>query len=165
MAVTRRLQAVPPVLVAVIAAAAAGGAAAGAATAPKLRVNPARGPVHTTFTVHFTAPVPSGRTATEVHGYRLTAAAAHRRRGCIDTVDLHPVANAAGEAMAVRLVPRRLGGRWCAESYTGQVTETSGPACGPSTGARPAILCPAALPRHYMSTIATLGRFSFRVTR
>jgi hypothetical protein len=154
----RGLRGVGVVLAAGITAAVAAAASATSTVPPRLPVTPASGHLHTRFTVHFTAPSPSGQSGGQNHAYRLIASPAHRRSGCIDSVSMAPTASSAGEAMAVRLRPRRLGGRWCAERYAGRVTETVEPACQPIMQRRTAV-CP-----QYIALI-TIGRFSFRVRR
>jgi hypothetical protein len=158
--VVRRLRVAPPILAALVSAAAACGAAASTGAPPRLRVTPSRGHAHSTFTVHFTAPSPSGRVGSEDHRYQLSAAPARPRHGCIDSVSLTPRATVAGQRMAVALRPRRLGGRWCTGTYTGQVEEVSGPACGPPTTVQPAIMCP-----EFVTVLSRIGTFSFRVSR
>ena len=149
------------VVLGVLSAAVACGATAAAGTAPTLAVSPPSGHARTTFTVHFTAPAPSGRSGTEARSYHLSAAPAKRRSGCVDSVAATPIATTANQAMAVRLAPRNVGGRWCTEKYTGEVTETIQPACSPILPGqtRRAIVCP-----QYIALVP-IGTFSFRVTR
>jgi hypothetical protein len=142
------------------AAATACAAAAATTTPPKLKVTPSSGPPRRTFTVHFTAPEASGRVGVQDRRYQLSAAPAHPRSGCIDSVALSPQATRAGEKLAVALRPRRLGGHWCTGTYTGQVDEISGPACGPPTQVQPAIVCP-----EFATLMSRIGTFSFRVHR
>lgn len=145
-------------LTAVVAfSAAACGAAASTGSAPRaLRVAPAHGHPLTAFVVRFTAPQPSGTFGTEVRRYQLTAAPAQARHGCIGSVSAMPRATRAGETVTVRLDPRRLGGRWCAETYRGRVVETQSAACGPPAQQ----VCP-----QYLVLVKRIGTFRLRVTR
>ena len=143
-----------------ISAAVACCATATAMTQQRLAVSPASGHPRTTFTVHFTAPARSGTNGSQTHGYHLSASPATRRSGCINSVSISPIATADREQMAVRLDPAKLGGRWCAERYSGAVTETTQPTCGPPVMAAPSrsgIVCP-----QYIA-LTTIGQFGFRV--
>src|ERR1700691_3176443 len=118
---------------AAIASASAGALAAGpaGAQAPKLRVGPRTGHTSTSFVVHFNAPVATGRGATMIYGYELSAQGPTASSGCLATAAATPRAHFAGQAMAVKLNPAHLGGHWCLGTYSGRVIETAAPVCGP----------------------------------
>ena len=149
------------VLVVLVVALAAAGAVASAATpssGSKLRVTPASGKPSTTFTVHFTAPGPSGTSGGTTRSYSLTASPAHAGHGCIDSVGVAPQPTRSDQAVAVKLNPRGLGGRWCASTYSGRITETIRPSCGPPVNTSDGVACP-----EYIA-IAPIGTLKFRVT-
>jgi hypothetical protein len=154
------------VLIAVLAIAAgalAAGEAALAATGTALPVAPARGHLHTTFTVDFTAPNASGSFGGQTRSYELSATPLHAGRGCIDSVSMAPDATSAGEAIAVVLRPRHLGGRWCAGTYTGSVVEVGHATCGPIVAQHTdpdGVACP-----QYVAVLDRIGSFRFRVVR
>jgi len=141
-----------------LVATAGGAVAATQAKVPRLRVTPARGGVHTTFAVHFTAPDPSGVQGARQVSYELSAAPRRSRRGCIESVSARPVAQRAGQAVVVRLVPRRLGGRWCSGTYSGEVDEIVGPYCAPPQAGQVPAPCP-----EFATVLRRIGTFRFNV--
>jgi hypothetical protein len=104
--------------------------------------------------VSFTAPERTGTYgATERHDL-LTASAPKGSKGCITNVDLRAPDARKGHRVRVRLAPARLGGRWCAGVYRGEIEELETAVCPHHQ------LCPT-----FVILRGTVGRFSFRVKR
>jgi hypothetical protein len=125
------------------------------AVIPRLRVTPASGRATTVFTIHFDARQPSGRSNGFMYAYTLNAAPQRPARGCATAVTFAPRATAAGQSLAVKLVPSRFGRHWCKGTYTGEVGETVGPGCGPVTDG------PVACPMYMV--LERIGTFRFTV--
>lgn len=123
----------------------------------KLLVTPAAGGDHSVFTVHFIAKQRTGLYDGEAHTYSLTAGPVRYRSGCVDAVSLVPRPDADDEPMAVHLVPSEGGHQWCIGDYSGEVSETVGPGCGPvATGS------PTACPMFVV--LERIGNFRFKVS-
>jgi hypothetical protein len=116
-------------------------------------VRPATGGPHSVFTVSLRIPTKAGTSGQDHRTDSLTVTGPHRS-GCVSRAAIVLPAGAAGSSVRVRLVPGRLGGRWCAGSFQGVVTETQSVICGPN----PARACPLV-----MIAPQTIGRFRFRV--
>jgi hypothetical protein len=123
---------------------------------PRLHVTPASGSATTVFTIHFDARQASGRSDGSMHAYTLNAAPQRPARGCVTAVTFTAYATAAGESLAIKLVPGRFGRRWCSGTYTGEVGETVGPGCGPVTDG------PVACPMYVL--LERIGTFRFTVS-
>lgn len=114
-----------------------------------VRVIPATGLQSTRFTVSFTAPDSSGRVGALERAYQVTAAAG-QAAGCASRVTVRVPRTRAHARVQVVLVPS---GKWCVGEFSGRVVESQGPWCP-----RRAMLCP-----KFVSSVRTLGRFTFRV--
>jgi hypothetical protein len=143
------------------AAAMAGPAAAGSpGRSHRLRVTPPAGHRRTTFTVHFTAPDPSGRQGRTTRSYMLQVSGPAGAHGCLDSVSRLPQATGSEQPLAVALRPgRRPARRWCVGTFTGTVEELVQPACGPVVARAQVTPCP-----DYVAA-QRIGSFRFRVTR
>ncbi|HET8979377.1 MAG TPA: hypothetical protein VFN87_14530 [Solirubrobacteraceae bacterium] len=118
-----------------------------------VRLQPGAGGPRTTFTVSFRRRAQTGiqggvsrRDSVIVFG--------PRRSRCVSTAEMGTPTGAAGTMVHVRLAPGRLGGRWCAGTFRGEIEETVSVLCRPG----PARACPMV-----MIAPQTIGRFRFRV--
>jgi hypothetical protein len=120
----------------------------------QVRVTPPTGSPNTTFVLSFRAPERTGVYGASQRHDSLTASPPGSARGCITTLDVGVPDARAGALVRVRLAPRRLGGRWCAGTYHGQIEEVQTAVC------RRGEVCPA-----YVLLRGVVGRFALRVKR
>jgi hypothetical protein len=132
----------------------ASGAASAATPSARIYVAPAAGGPQSVFVVRFRAPQRTGVVGRmrRVDQLSATAPAGAPAHGCVSSISLSLPAASAGTHVRVRLDPRRLGGRWCAGIYHGQVEELASPVCSK------ALACPA-----FVVLLGTLGRFTLHV--
>lgn len=118
----------------------------------RVRAAPAAGLPATVFVVSFKALERTGAFgATERHDL-LTASAPNGSHGCITNVDVRAPDARKGHRVRVRLAPSRLGGRWCAGVYHGEIQEIE------------SAVCPHHLPCPALAVLrGIVGRFAFRV--
>ena len=123
----------------------------GGAVRPALVVSSTRPSPASAVELSFREPVAGGREGTVLVDYTLSVAGPVRS-GC---VGLHseqlPVAR-KGAVVSVKLVPAKLGGSWCAGTFTARVVETERPFCRPGT------MCP-----QFIRLVGTIAKISFRV--
>ncbi len=115
-------------------------------------VAPKYGTRSTKFTVSFTAPDRSGVTATMDRRYEVSATGPAGAKGCVDSATRLGYSPRARARVRVILNPKAFGRGWCTGSFSGTVTEITGPVCPKGE------ICPA-----FAVLVRTLGRFKFHV--
>ncbi len=125
------------------------------ATKPtRISVSPTSGGPSTTFRLHFTAPDRTGRFGGLDRRDELTVTGPANRKGCVALGSATLGSSRAGARVSAKLVPHRLGGRWCTGTFRGRIEEIGRPVCQP---ARP---CP-----EFIVLIRKVGTFKFTVRR
>lgn len=107
----------------------------------------------TVFALRFTAPATAGAKGSTRLGYQLSLAGPSEP-GCPVSRALPSPEPRKDQAVAIRLVPDRLGGSWCSGVYTARVSEVQTPVCKPGS------VCP-----QYIRMVGIVGHVSFRVRR
>ena len=97
------------------------------------------------FTVRFTAPDTTGTSGKTDLAYDL-ALSGPTQAGCLAARSVAVPAATKGSPVTVTLDPAKLGGQWCAGTYTAKVTEIQRPVCLPGA------MCP-----QYIRVVATVG--------
>lgn len=121
------------------------------APASALTVTPALGTRTTVFELRFTAPVAATVSGGTRRGYQL-GFTGPSHSGCVGSGSAPVPAVSRGHAASIGLDPAKLGGRWCAGTYSVRVLEVQTAACAPGE------MCP-----QFVRVIGTVGRVSFRV--
>jgi hypothetical protein len=119
--------------------------------AADLRIVPASGTEHTSFTFTFTAPRAAGRQGDTRLGYTV-AVSGPLRRGCLPARSATVSSASRGSDVSVTLNPAKLGAPWCRGTYAVRVTEIQTPYCSPGT------MCP-----QYVRVVGTVAHGTFRV--
>ena len=118
----------------------------------RVQVTPATGSPGAVFIVGFKSPERTGRVGGLERHDLLTASGPTGRNGCIENVDVQTPDALKGHSVHARLAPGRLGGRWCAGLYRGQIEEIETAVCPHHE------LCPT-----FVLLRGLVGRFAFRV--
>jgi hypothetical protein len=118
----------------------------------RISVAPRAGGPATRFRVRFRAPQRTGRRADAERRYELSVSGPSGGHGCVSSASLELPFTRAHARVRTALDPARLGGRWCAGTFHGQVEEVQAPICPRAT------VCPA-----LVMLLGTVGRFSFVV--
>jgi len=129
------------------------GPASGARSPSRLSATPSAGSPTTTFSLRFTAPAASGRVGGSRLGYTLSLTGPGAVE-CIGARSLPVPATTRNAPTQIELAPGRLGGRWCAGTYTTRVVELETPVCAPGT------MCP-----QFVRLVGTVATARFRVKR
>lgn len=122
-----------------------------AAHAAALTVAPSLGTPTTVFVLRFTAPASTSVSGGARRGFQLGLTGSHNP-GCVSTASVPVPAVSRGQTANIPLDPAKLGGRWCAGTYSARMLEVQMPACAPGT------MCP-----QFVRVVGTVGRVSFRV--
>jgi hypothetical protein len=117
-----------------------------------LTVDPSSGSPGTAFTFSFTAPDTTGSSGKTDLTYDL-AVSGPAQAGCLTARSVAAPAATKGSPVTVTLDPAKLGGHWCAGTYSAKVTEIQRPVCLPGT------MCP-----QYIRVVGTVATGSFRVS-
>lgn len=120
-----------------------------------ISVRPGTGRSTTTFVIRFRHPDRTGLAGALRRTDVLTLTRSGAAHDCVARAALALPAAGQGQIVAVRLRPRRFGGRWCAGRFWGRIRESTGIVCVVSHP-----VCP--VPAIIWRTITT---FSFRVRR
>jgi hypothetical protein len=122
-----------------------------AARAATLTVNPSMGAPTTVFELHFTAPASAVVTGGQRQGFQL-GLSGPQKSSCLGSRSVAVPSVAQGVRVSVPLDPAKLGGRWCAGTYSARLLEVQTPVCSPG------MMCP-----QFVRVVGTIGRVSFRV--
>jgi hypothetical protein len=128
-------------------------AASAAAGRTLISLRPASGRSTTTFVVRFRHPDSTGVVGPLRRTDLLALSATGSGRGCVSRATLALPEARQGQIVAIKLRPRRFGGRWCAGRFWGRIRESTGIVCRVTHP-----VCP--VPAIIWRTITT---FSFRV--
>lgn len=128
-------------------------AASAAAGRTVISVRPGSGRSTTTFVVRFRHPDSTGVVGALRRADLLTLSGTGSGRSCVSGATLTLPDARQGQIVAIRLRPRRFGGRWCAGRFWGRIRESTAIVCQ-----QPHPVCP--VPAIIWRTITT---FSFRV--
>lgn len=116
-----------------------------------LTVSPSAGAPTTVFELRFTAPSGARVSSGSGRSFEL-GVSGPQKAGCLAARSVAVPTAAPGVAVDIALDPAKLGGRWCAGSFTVRVDEVQRPVC------LPGMMCP-----QFLRVIRTVGRTSFRV--
>jgi hypothetical protein len=117
-----------------------------------ISVRPGTGSPTTSFVVSFRAPVRTGSNGTSKRQYILSAWGSLGTTGCAANIDEALPYSRLHAHVHVKLSPARLGGRWCAGTFNGQIEEIQAPVCPHGQA------CPA-----FVLLLGTIGKFTFHV--
>jgi hypothetical protein len=120
----------------------------------RISVSPVSGRPSTTFTLRFTAPDRTGRFGGLDRRDELTVSGPANRKGCVDLASATFGSARAGARESAKLVPHRLGGRWCTGTFRGRIEEIGRPVCQPGKA------CP-----QFIVVLRKVGAFKFTVRR
>ncbi len=123
----------------------------------RVSVTPARGGVHTNFTLRFVIPAATGITGAINVSDDVTVSG-HGHVGCIGETELPLHSAPASTAFRITLNPAHLNGQWCSGTFTGVLIQRETSLCQPGP-VQTAIACPL-----YVLAPQVIGRFRFTVT-
>jgi hypothetical protein len=119
----------------------------------RVYVSPATGGPHAVFRLRFRIPAATG-TVGSFRRVDTLSISGPPRRGCVSDFTKVLAPAQTGARLRVKLDPSRLGGRWCAGSFQGQIVQNQSIVCQPQEGACPLLVI----------APQTIASFAFRVT-